>query len=104
VRRIGNSAVLSADAATCALIVADMVLAGRQVRRPLGASDQTHIVVRQSDTTIECRIRHARTVKFTERDEPLDTVLNVSLMSPASSFQLCRGGVATRSVPRSEAA
>jgi len=60
--------------------------------------------VRQSDTTIERRIRQARTVKFTERDEPLDTALSVTFMNPALIFQLRRGGVAARSVPRSEAA
>jgi hypothetical protein len=38
-------------------------------------------------------MRQARTVRFTERDDPLDTVLSVSLMTRASSLQLRRGGV-----------
>ena len=37
-------------------------------------------------------MRQARTVKFMERDDPLDTVLSVSLMTRASTLQLRRGG------------
>lgn len=85
-------------------LVADTIPVGRRTWRLLGASDQTHIVVRLNDTTIARRIRQARTVKFTERDEPLDTVLSVTFMTRASSFQLRRGGAATRSVAGSEAA
>ncbi len=46
-------------------------------------------------------MRHARTVKFRERDDPLDTVLSVSLMTRASTLQLLRGGVTAPPITRS---
>jgi len=70
--------------------------------RPLRAWGQAHIVVRHSDTTTDRRMRQVRTVKFTDRDEPLDTVLSVSLMIRASNRQLRRGAM-PRSVTRSSA-
>jgi hypothetical protein len=64
----------------------------------LVATSHAHIVVRQSDTTTGRRMRHAQTVRFRARDEPMDTVPIVILRTRASSRQLRRAWAAIRSV------